>query len=307
MSIKEEFYLLSALFQIVMIQLILPLSFIIMLWKEKDSSKLESIVKMLATVMIVGWAFQTGRWDWISYYIRYLLLLMLVVSLFFSVKKMKKLPFTIKQTRKQKLNTGIHVFLILVFGFYNASAISGNTAQQQGIELSFPLKNGTYYVAHGGSHTQLNYHNAYESQQFALDIVKLNKFGIRASGFYPKELDKYEIHGDILYSPCNGEVLEARSHLPDLTPPEMDAEHPEGNYLAISCDNKDAVVYIAHMQQESVKVTEGNRVKELEPIGLVGNTGNSSEPHLHIHAEKDGIGIPIQFNGEFFIRNSLIK
>jgi murein DD-endopeptidase MepM/ murein hydrolase activator NlpD len=54
-------------------------------------------------------------------------------------------------------------------------------------------------------------------------------------------------------------------------------------------------------------VAEGDNVKEMDPIGLVGNSGNSSEPHVHIHAEKDGIGIPIKFNDQFLIRNNLIR
>ncbi len=40
-------------------------------------------------------------------------------------------------------------------------------------------------------------------------------------------------------------------------------------------------------------------------IGKVGNSGNSSEPHLHIHAEKDGEGIPVLFDSRFLKRNYL--
>lgn len=285
----------------------MPLVFVATLLYEKVSSKIEWIFKMVATVMIVGWTFQTGRWDWIGYYIRYILIVLLLASLFFALKKVKPLPFFIKQPRKQKINMGIYAFLIIVFGFYNISALSGYSTEQKGIELAFPLKNGTYYVGQGGGHTQLNYHNAYEPQQYALDIIKLNKFGIRATGFYPKELKNYAIYGDVLYSPCDGEVQKSRNYLPDMKPTEMDSDHPEGNYVAISCTNNNAVVLIAHMQPGSVKVAEGDSVKMLEPIGIVGNSGNTSEPHLHIHAEKDGIGIPIRFNGEFLVRNDLIE
>jgi hypothetical protein len=298
--------LLSALFQMVVIQLILPLSFILMVWRGRDNSKVEWIIKLSAAVMIAGWVFQTGRWDWVGYYIRYVFILLLLVSIFVSWKRVKWLPLTIKWTPTQVMNTGIYALLAIVFGFYNGSALSGYSTDIQEIELTFPLKNGTYYVGQGGSHTQLNYHNAYEPQQFALDIVKLNKFGIRANGFYPKDLDRYAIDGDRLYSPCDGEVIEARSHLSDMKPPEMDSKRPEGNYVAIACEESDAVVYIAHMQQDSVKVAEGDRVRELDAIGRVGNTGNTSEPHLHIHAEKDGVGIPIEFEGDFLIRNNLI-
>jgi len=300
--------LVSALIQIVIIQLILPLSFISMLWKKKNSSKLESISIMLATAMIVGWTFQTGRWDWVSYYLRYLFILIFLVSLFFAWRRVKLLPFHKKLTKEQKIGTAIYAFLFIVFGFYNISALTGYSTQQQAIELAFPLKNGSYYVAHGGSHTQLNYHNAYEPQQFALDIVKLNSFGARANGFYPTELHKYAIYGDMLYSPCDGQVLEARSHLPDSPPPERDPKHPEGNYVAISCDHDpEAVVYIAHMQQDSIKVKKGDHIKQFDPIGLVGNSGNTSEPHLHIHVEKEGIGIPITFRNKFLTRNDLVR
>ncbi|WP_082415822.1 peptidoglycan DD-metalloendopeptidase family protein [Numidum massiliense] len=41
-------------------------------------------------------------------------------------------------------------------------------------------------------------------------------------------------------------------------------------------------------------------------IGHVGNSGNTSEPHLHIYAEKAGKEVPIRFEGRFLVRNSLI-
>ncbi len=53
-------------------------------------------------------------------------------------------------------------------------------------------------------------------------------------------------------------------------------------------------------------VDKGDKVQTGKRIGLVGNSGNTSEPHVHIHAEKDGKGVPIEFNGSFPVRNSLI-
>ncbi|MER7464077.1 hypothetical protein [Streptomyces sp. NPDC097981] len=32
-------------------------------------------------------------------------------------------------------------------------------------------------------------------------------------------------------------------------------------------------------------------------LGEVGNSGNSSEPHLHIHAEREGVGLDLRFTG----------
>ncbi|MFD2045298.1 M23 family metallopeptidase [Ornithinibacillus salinisoli] len=151
----------------------------------------------------------------------------------------------------------------------------------------------------------MNYHNEYLPQQYALDVTKLNKFGTRTKGVYPKDLEKYEIFRDPLYSPCSGEVLEARDGLPDLIPPESNPDQPEGNYIALQCE-QEVVVYIAHMLEGSVSVHEGDQIQAGTLIGLVGNSGNTTEPHLHIHAEKDGVGIPMTFNGRFLTRNSLV-
>ncbi|MGN7942219.1 M23 family metallopeptidase [Virgibacillus sp. 6R] len=60
------------------------------------------------------------------------------------------------------------------------------------------------------------------------------------------------------------------------------------------------------MKKRSILVEAGDAVKRGQPIGLVGNSGNTTEPHLHIHAEKDGKGVPIRFDGKFLVRNSLV-
>jgi murein DD-endopeptidase MepM/ murein hydrolase activator NlpD len=53
------------------------------------------------------------------------------------------------------------------------------------------------------------------------------------------------------------------------------------------------------------------RVKQGDPLGQVGNSGNSSQPHLHLHAERGGepgeilVGeaVPITLGGRFLVRN----
>lgn len=44
-----------------------------------------------------------------------------------------------------------------------------------------------------------------------------------------------------------------------------------------------------------------------DAIGLVGNSGSTTEPHLHIHAVDPGThaGVPITFEGRFPVRNSV--
>lgn len=289
------------------IHIILPAIFIVMLWRLKSKSKLDWIIQLLLTTALISWLFFGGNWDSISYYIRYIWPILLIPAIYFSWKNNHSLPFRAKLPLHQKISMAINILLLLVFAMYNVFVFSSFSTKDEAIELSFPLKDGTYYVGHGGSNVLMNYHHAYEPQQYALDIVKLNGFGIRAKGLYPKELDKYAIYGDDLYSPCNGVVLETENNLANLIPPDADSDQVFGNHVALSCENIDAVIYMAHMQQNSLTVDKGDSVQEGQQIGRVGNSGNTSEPHLHIHAEENGVGIPIRFDGKFLVRNNLIR
>lgn len=49
-------------------------------------------------------------------------------------------------------------------------------------------------------------------------------------------------------------------------------------------------VVVAHMKQGSVAVERGERVGEDQLLGRVGNSGNTTEPHLHVHTVKVGTG-----------------
>jgi hypothetical protein len=55
----------------------------------------------------------------------------------------------------------------------------------------------------------------------------------------------------------------------------------EGNFVMIEHDDGTAASY-GHLMTDSVIVDEGKSVHQGDIIGLSGNTGNSSEPHLHV-------------------------
>ena len=52
------------------------------------------------------------------------------------------------------------------------------------------------------------------------------------------------------------------------------------NFIRIVHDHGSMAVY-AHHQHEGVQVRTGQRVRKGQPIGLSGNTGFSTAPHLH--------------------------
>lgn len=73
-----------------------------------------------------------------------------------------------------------------------------------------------------------------------------------------------------------------------------------GNHVVIRRDG--ALVLLAHLRAGSVRPRLGDRVSVGEVIGECGNSGNSTEPHLHIQVsdsvEQNGRGIPLAFVGE---------
>ena len=55
-----------------------------------------------------------------------------------------------------------------------------------------------------------------------------------------------------------------------------------GNHVIIDIGGGHYAFY-AHLKPGSLRVKVGDRVKRGQVIALVGNTGNSTEPHLHFH------------------------
>jgi hypothetical protein len=203
--------------------------------------------------------------------------------------------------------------LTCYFAYRSLRALQGYSYQETPIQLASPLRSGCYAVVHGGSRTIINYHVVNTAQRYANDIVKLNRWGCRARGVYPKRLDAYCIFGENIYSPCDGVITNVIDDCPDLTPGETDHTHPAGNHVIIEYEGRK--ILLAHMKQESVLVREAEQVHRGQCIGKVGNSGNTSEPHLHIHIEYggkpdrfgDGVGAPILFEEKRFLkRNDLL-
>jgi murein DD-endopeptidase MepM/ murein hydrolase activator NlpD len=68
-----------------------------------------------------------------------------------------------------------------------------------------------------------------------------------------------------------------------------------GNHVAIRA--REALVLLAHLREGSIRVREGQHVTAGEQVGECGNSGNSTEPHLHVQVsesfDRDARGIPL--------------
>jgi hypothetical protein len=189
----------------------------------------------------------------------------------------------------------------------------------EAVEISSPLGRGSYYVVNGGYSILINPHlktlntpalGRYRAQSYALDIVKVDALGLRADGIWPGELGRYAIFGEPVAAPCDGAVVRTEGRLPDRVPPESDPEHPAGNFVFLDCGGNG--VLLAHLQRGSIAVKPGDRLRKGEIVGRVGNSGYTTEPHLHLHAQELKRGddflsaepLPLRIDGRDLARQS---
>ncbi|MCO5118149.1 MAG: M23 family metallopeptidase [Burkholderiaceae bacterium] len=248
-----------------------------------------------------------GRWDIAGYWLRLLLAAAFVAALLWSWRNHRGRPWRAGGGKPFWRRHWGTIASLAFFGSVLVHVLSGLAPSAPARDMAFPLEGGRFMVGQGGGIKLLNQHASHRQQRHAADIVALNALGFRASGILPVRLDAYAILGAAVVSPCAGTVVEARDGLPDLTPGEMDPEHPAGNHALLDCDG--LRVLLAHLQHGSVAVATGDPVTVGDPIGRVGNSGNTTEPHLHIHAfdPRTGDGVPIRFDGRAPLRNRVFR
>lgn len=205
--------------------------------------------------------------------------------------------------------------------YVSAAALLGRIPPQSDVaRVSSPFPAGRYLVASGGSNLWINAHVRtldgsvprhldWRGQSHGIDIVKIDALGRRANGWQPASAESYFSFGAPLIAPCAGVVVAAVDGLPDLPIGEQDAVNKAGNLVMIDCGG--FVVALGHMNSGSVRVRPGERLESGTPIGLMGNSGQSSEPHLHIHAQRSlGQGsafasepMALVIDGRYLVRN----
>lgn len=293
------------------LQILLPAFLLVSLWRARLSSQTEWLLNVLAVIAALLFLFLTARWDFTSYYLRFLLAILVLPAAYMSYRRAGPCAM---ERRKARPSAMIAIAaILLIFSCLSAMVLRGYVAPAGALELAYPLRDATYYVGGGGNSRFINNHQAHEPQKFALDIVRLNAFGNRAAVLAPDALEQFAIFEDDVYSPCAGTVIRAVDGLPDLRPPEKDTENLAGNHVVLACEGVEVI--LAHLKQGSVTVTAGMKVNTGDVLGQVGNSGNTSQPHLHIHAERggdpgeilNGEGVPIKLGGRFLVRNSLFN
>jgi Peptidase family M23 len=158
--------------------------------------------------------------------------------------------------------------------------------------LSAPLR-GERYIAADGCCDAVRHTRAvlpvngqtFLAQRYAIDYEQADA-GNRIFTGDAHDPASYVIFGKDVLAVADGTVVGARNDLAEQTPGTYPANisitEADGNFVVLDVGNGFYVNY-AHMQPGSVRPKVGDKVKRGDVIGLVGNTGNSVAPHLHLH------------------------
>ncbi|MFP5081570.1 peptidoglycan DD-metalloendopeptidase family protein [Pedobacter sp. JCM 36344] len=155
-------------------------------------------------------------------------------------------------------------------------------AERNTTKLSLPFS-GEWTIFWGGDTKALNLHNGAKFQQYAFDIVinGLNERSYKTDG---RSNTDYYAFGEKILAPADATVVLAVDGVADNVPSKVNTMYVPGNSVILKTANNE-YLFFAHFKQNTVNVKDDDVIKQGQLLGRCGNSGNSSEPHLHFHIQ----------------------
>lgn len=304
------------------VQIVLPLVLIAGLAIAPPRNRLGFSLQVLVTAITLVAIARLGIWIFPPWWTPYLYGVLLIGVLIVGRRRRKLHRFP------SHWFGWVAVAALVAFGvFVGSEALQSRAGRLPppvpAVDLTFPLQGGEYLIVHGGSDIQINPHmktldesvplfQDYRGQSYGIDIVQIDRFGLRADGIVPHNLAAYQIYGEPVLAPCPGKIVQAVDGFPDMPIPQVDQDNRAGNHVILQCG--DVEVLLAHFRPQSLSVQQGMDVQVGDRIAEVGNSGASNEPHLHISAQRPGSSVaplsgdpvPMRFAGQFLIRGDRV-
>ncbi|SES85921.1 M23 family metallopeptidase [Anaerobranca gottschalkii] len=198
--------------------------------------------------------------------------------------------------------------MLLMFVGNTVAVIRGDdesydSTYKQKIEYNLPFL-GEWIVYNGGTNKENSHSWDIINQRYAYDFIKIdsNRSSHKSDGY---SLEDYYCYGEPIVAPADGQVVELKTNVADAKKPgtmliDFLSKDIRGNYVIIK-HAEDEYSVIAHLIPNSIVVKKGQYVKKGQLLGKCGNSGHSTEPHLHFHLQNKqsfyfAKGVPIKFS-----------
>jgi hypothetical protein len=160
------------------------------------------------------------------------------------------------------------------------------------IVIQSPLRGKNWSAANGPSNTSPHRRSVlpingqpHIGQRYAIDWIQLGDDGNSFTGDKHKN-SSYHAWDQEIHAVADGEIVEVKDGLPENIPNsdklavQITSDTLAGNHIIEDLGNGRYAAY-AHLRPGTLKVKMGDTVHAGDVLARLGNTGNSSEPHLH--------------------------
>lgn len=161
-------------------------------------------------------------------------------------------------------------------------------------EIAPPLRGQRWWTPNGPANDSIHRRilipmsgNLWAPERYAVDWIMLGEDGKNYAGD-PKRNASYHAYGQEILSVAAGKVVAVKDGIPENVPNSkemavpIDLETIGGNYVIVDI-GEGLFAFYAHLQPGKIRVKPGDSVAAGQVLGLLGNSGNSTEPHLHFH------------------------
>lgn len=180
--------------------------------------------------------------------------------------------------------------ILLLLGVVSIPYPAINIDDSKEIVIENPI--GKDAVLFGGK--EYKTHAVWPSERYAYDIL-VKPYEVGSS-----KLEDYGIFGREVFAPTKGKIIDIHDGEEDIEPNTEEFTSSLGNYIFMQVEETGTYLIFAHLKQDSICVNIGDSIDAGTVIGQVGNSGTTSEPHLHLQHQKNNpmkMKIPICAEG----------
>jgi murein DD-endopeptidase MepM/ murein hydrolase activator NlpD len=182
---------------------------------------------------------------------------------------------------RRRVQVATNVLVALGSVFVAVQLVRIDTPPDEPVVVDLPLS-GDWAMLAGGRSTLLSHHYLHTSESDAVDFVRLvDGRGYRGD---PDQAASWHGYGEPVLAPADGTVVGVHDGQPDHPVGAIGQTPAQGNHLVLAIGDR-RYALLAHLQQGSVRVGLGERVRRGQHIAAIGDSGNSLAPHLHFQVQ----------------------